>query len=129
MHFFGLGDQSRSPKSDFATMISLMAPDNLSARTRTQRTSARTSAFRRVPGFKSLRDTWLDTTSPHGRLMLTVLGGLTDFERELIRARTAEGRRRVGFGRRPKLTPQRRLKALSTSARSYNVSHGTISRL
>jgi DNA invertase Pin-like site-specific DNA recombinase len=41
-------------------------------------------------GFKSLADTWADTTTPHGRLMLTVLGGLAEFERELIRARTNE---------------------------------------
>jgi DNA invertase Pin-like site-specific DNA recombinase len=34
--------------------------------------------------------TWADTTTPHGRLMLTVLGGLAEFERELIRARTGE---------------------------------------
>jgi DNA invertase Pin-like site-specific DNA recombinase len=43
--------------------------------------------------------------------MLTVLGGLAEFERELIRARTGEGRSRakargVKLGRRPKLTPQ-----------------------
>ena len=43
-------------------------------------------------GFRSLRDAWADTTTPHGRLMLTVLGGLAEFERELIRARTGEGR-------------------------------------
>jgi DNA invertase Pin-like site-specific DNA recombinase len=40
-------------------------------------------------GFKSLGDTWADTTTPHGRLMLTVLGGLAEFERELILARPA----------------------------------------
>jgi hypothetical protein len=34
-----------------------------------------------------------DATSAHGRLMLTVLGGLTEFERELIRARMSEGRK------------------------------------
>jgi DNA invertase Pin-like site-specific DNA recombinase len=39
-------------------------------------------------GFRSLGDAWADTTTPHGRLMLTVLGGLAEFERELIRART-----------------------------------------
>jgi DNA invertase Pin-like site-specific DNA recombinase len=55
-------------------------------------------------GFRSLVDTWADTTTPHGRLMLTVLGGLAEFERELIRARTSEGRARakahgVRFGR------------------------------
>ena len=46
-------------------------------------------------GFKSLADTWADTTTPHGRLMLTVLGGLAEFERELIKARTSEGRNRA----------------------------------
>ena len=46
-------------------------------------------------GFRSLADTWADTTTPHGRLMLTVLGGLAEFERELIKARTAEGRKRA----------------------------------
>jgi DNA invertase Pin-like site-specific DNA recombinase len=46
-------------------------------------------------GFRSLADTWADTTTPHGRLMLTVLAGLAEFERELIRARTSEGRARA----------------------------------
>lgn len=46
-------------------------------------------------GFKSLADAWADTTTAHGRLMLTVLGGLAEFERELIRARTDEGRKRA----------------------------------
>jgi DNA invertase Pin-like site-specific DNA recombinase len=45
-------------------------------------------------GFKSLRDTWADTTTAYGRLMLTVLGALAEFERELIRTRTGEGRER-----------------------------------
>jgi DNA invertase Pin-like site-specific DNA recombinase len=94
-------------------------------------------------GFRSLRDTWADTTTPHGRLMLTVLGGLAEFERELIRSRTGEGRERakargVVFGRKPKLTPHQRSEAiarrdageaLTDIGRSYNVSHSTISRL
>jgi len=45
--------------------------------------------------FKSLHDSWTDTTTPHGRLMLTVLGGLAEFERELILARTGDGRARA----------------------------------
>ena len=49
----------------------------------------------RGAGFKSLADTWADTTTAHGRSMLTVLGGLAEFERELIRARTGEGRARA----------------------------------
>ncbi len=48
---------------------------------------------RRV-GFRSLGDTWADTTTAQGRLMLTVLSGLAEFERELIRTRTGEGRSR-----------------------------------
>jgi hypothetical protein len=52
---------------------------------------------------------WADTTTAHGRLILTVLGGLAEFERKLIRARTGEGRTRA--------------------VRSYNVSGWTISRL
>ena len=94
-------------------------------------------------GFRSLGDTWADTTTPHGRLMLTVLGGLAEFERELIRTRTGEGRARavargVKLGRKPKLTLHQRREALKRRdrgepmrdiARSYNVSHSMISRL
>src|SRR5215468_9044014 len=66
----------------------------------------------REAGFRSLKDTWADTTTPHGRLMLTVLGGLAEFERELICARTGEGRKRakargVKFGRQPALRAHR----------------------
>jgi DNA invertase Pin-like site-specific DNA recombinase len=97
----------------------------------------------RGAGFKSLKDTWADTTSPHGRLMLTVLGGLAEFERELIRARTGEGRRRakangVKFGRPAALTSDQRQEAIqrlgsgevqADVARRFNVSQTTISRL
>jgi len=69
-------------------------------------------------GFKSLRDAWADTTTSHGRLMLTVLGGLAEFERELIRTRTGEGRERakargVILGRKPKLTAHQRREAIA----------------
>jgi DNA invertase Pin-like site-specific DNA recombinase len=98
----------------------------------------------RGAGFKSLADVWADTTTPHGRLMLTVLGGLAEFERELIKARTGEGRARakaagVHMGRPSKLTPHQRREALARReagietlvdiARSYAVSHTTIARL
>src|ERR1700682_3973255 len=86
-------------------------------------------------GFKSLGDTWADTTTSHGRLMLTVLGGLAEFERDLIRARTGEGRARAGgggerMGRPPKLTAHQQKEAikrrdrgetLADIGRSYNV--------
>ena len=94
-------------------------------------------------GFRSLGDAWADTTTSHGRLMLTVLGGLAEFERDLIRARTGEGRERakargVKMGRKPKLTPHQQREAIKRRDRgepmrdiasSYNVSHSTISRL
>jgi len=98
----------------------------------------------RGAGFRSLGDTWADTTTPHGRLMLTVLGGLAEFERELIRARTTEGRARakasgVKLGRKPKLTPHQIKEAikrrdrgdetLAEIGRSYNVTGWTIARL
>jgi DNA invertase Pin-like site-specific DNA recombinase len=97
----------------------------------------------RKAGFRSLGDAWADTTTAHGRLMVTVLGGLAEFERELIRARTGEGRARAKargkhMGRPPKLTEHQRQEAaarrergeaLTEIARSYNVSHSTISRL
>lgn len=94
--------------------------------------------------FRSLADAWADTTTPHGRLMLTVLGGLAEFERELIRARTSEGRARAkargqSMGRPFALTPHQReeaAEALRTGtatqadlARRFNVSQSTISRL
>jgi Resolvase, N terminal domain len=71
--------------------------------------------------FRSLKDAWADTTTPHDKLMVTVLGGLAEFERELIRARTGEGRKRaqergVRFGRPRKLTPHQRDEALQRLA-------------
>ena len=83
------------------------------------------------------------TTISLSRLMLTVLGGLAEFERELIRTRTGEGRARAvargqRMGRPPKLTPHQRREAirrrekgetLAEIGRSYNVSGATISRL
>jgi DNA invertase Pin-like site-specific DNA recombinase len=50
---------------------------------------------RKKAGFRSLGDAWADTTTAHGRLMVTVLGGLAEFERDLIRTRTGEGRARA----------------------------------
>jgi DNA invertase Pin-like site-specific DNA recombinase len=97
----------------------------------------------RGAGFRSLGDPWADTTTPHGRLMLTVLGGLAEFERSLIMTRTGEGRARamargVRFGRKPKLTAHQIAEArarreagdaLTDIGRSFNVCHSTISRL
>jgi DNA invertase Pin-like site-specific DNA recombinase len=93
--------------------------------------------------FRSLKDGWADTTTPHGRLMVTVLAGLAEFERELIVARTSEGRARpkargVKLGPRFKLSAEQRAyvareraKGESTRhhARILGVSRATIGRI
>jgi DNA invertase Pin-like site-specific DNA recombinase len=84
-------------------------------------------------GFKSLADQWADTTTPHGRLMLTILGGLAEFERHLITARVTDGRKRavangVKMGRKAKLTPHQLREAARRRANGYSTSHATILR-
>jgi DNA invertase Pin-like site-specific DNA recombinase len=93
--------------------------------------------------FRSLAEPWADTATSTGRLMIAVLGGLADVERDLIRTRTAEGRSRAKgrgqhMGRPPALTPQQQAEArqrraegatLKELAESYNVGRATISRL
>jgi DNA invertase Pin-like site-specific DNA recombinase len=97
----------------------------------------------RGAAFKSLADGWADTSTPHGKLMVTVLGGLAEFERSLIKARTDTGIQRaraagVRFGRKPKLSPYQRAEAIklldadepqSAVARLFGVDQSTISRL
>src|ERR1700730_4261643 len=93
--------------------------------------------------FRSLAEPWADTSTSSGRLMIAVLGGLADVERDLIRTRTLEGRARakargVKLGPKFKLSPAERREALARLAageastaigRTYSVSHSTILRL
>src|SRR6516165_11623756 len=93
--------------------------------------------------FKSLGDPLWDTTTAQGRLLSTVLASIAEFERELIRERTGEGRKRamaagVKFGRKRKLSDYQRAEAikrratgetLASIARSYAVDISMISRL
>jgi DNA invertase Pin-like site-specific DNA recombinase len=139
-----------SDRMALAKAIAALGPDDVLLVTRLDRLARSTRDLLNVldavakagAGFRSLADSWADTTTPHGRLMLTVLGRLAEFERELIKARTDEGRKRaqatVRFGRRLKLTPHQRQEALARRkagetlaaiGRTYNVSHSTISRL
>ena len=92
--------------------------------------------------FRSLAEPWADTGTSTGRLMIAVLGGLADVERDLIRTRTAEGRSRAKargkhMGRPPSLTPEQQKEAtrrraegatLQELADSYNVGISTIRR-
>ena len=93
--------------------------------------------------FRSLADGWADTSTPHGKLMVTVLGGLAEFERSLIKARTDVGIKRareagISFGRPPKLNKYQQVEAMrlldagepqSAVARLLNCDQSTISRL
>jgi DNA invertase Pin-like site-specific DNA recombinase len=92
---------------------------------------------------KSLSELWADTTCPTGKLILTVLGGLAEFERSLISERTSEGReqaRRAGrrLGRPPRLSKHQRClvaqwraegQSNAQIARTFGVSRSTVSRV
>jgi hypothetical protein len=94
---------ARGDRAELAKVVKRLEPGDVLVVTRLDRLARSTrdllnvlaSVTERGAGFRSLKDTWCDTTTPHGRLMLTVLGGLAEFERELIRARTGEGRERA----------------------------------
>lgn len=63
--------------------------------------------------FKSLSEPWADTTSPAGKMILTVFSGIAEFERELIRERTSIGRKSakekgVRFGRPPRISKEQK---------------------
>ena len=142
---------AKTDRPELAKVIGRLEPGDVLVVTRLDRLARSTRDLLNViaaiadrgAGFKSLKDAWADTTSAHGRLMLTVLGGLAEFERDLIRARTGEGRKRakdrgVRFGRPRKLTPHQRREAIqrlqagetqADVARAYNVDATTIGRL
>jgi DNA invertase Pin-like site-specific DNA recombinase len=141
----------KTDRPELAKLIRRLEPDDVLMVTRLDRLARSTRDLlnvldelaKRGAGFRSLKDTWADTTTPHGKLMVTVLGGLAEFERELIRTRTGEGRARakargVRFGRPRKLTAHQRQEALqrlaagetqADVARTFNLSSATISRL
>jgi DNA invertase Pin-like site-specific DNA recombinase len=111
---------AKTDRAELAKVIRRLEPGDVLVVTRLDRLARSTrdllnvlaAIAERKAGFRSLKDAWADTTTPHGRLMLTVLGGLAEFERELIRARTGEGRKRakdrgVRFGRPAALTMRR----------------------
>src|SRR6266576_4088774 len=141
----------KTDRAELAKVIRRLEPGDVLVVTRLDRLARSTRDLlnvlaaigEREAGFRSLKDSWADTTTPHGRLMLTILGGLAEFERELIRARTGEGRKRakdrgVKFGRPRKMTPHQRQEALqrlaagetmADVARTYAVDATTIGRL
>jgi DNA invertase Pin-like site-specific DNA recombinase len=142
---------AKTERAELAKVIRRLEPGDILLVTRLDRLARSTRDLlnmlatinERGASFRSLRDAWADTTNAHGRLIITVLAGLAEFERELIRTRCGEGmvrakERGVRFGRPPKLTPHQRQEARARLeagesqtdiARSYAVDSSTISRL
>jgi DNA invertase Pin-like site-specific DNA recombinase len=141
---------ARSDRPQLARMLKALAPGDTVIVTRLDRLARSTLDLLHTvdvitkagAGFRSLADAWADTTTPHGKLMLTVLGGLAEFERSLIMARTQAGIQRarergVAFGRPTKLNAkQRRMIAeryaagetAAVLAREFNVGEATVWR-
>src|SRR5271170_6062955 len=142
---------ARADRRELNRMLGRLAPGDVVTVTRIDRLARSTfdlfAIVKRIVDakaqFRSLAEPWADTGTSTGRLMLAVLGGLADVERDLIRTRTAEGRSRAKargqpMGRPPKLTPEQQREArlrraagatLEELAKSYNVARATISRL
>ena len=141
---------ARADRRELLRMLDRLAPDDMVTVTRIDRLARSTfdlfGIVKRIVDakaqFRSLAEPWADTGTSTGRLMLAVLGGLADVERDLIRTRTAEGRSRAKaqgqhMGRPPTLTPEQRKEAtkrraqgatLKELAHSYNVGISTIRR-
>jgi DNA invertase Pin-like site-specific DNA recombinase len=142
---------AQADRRELQRMLKALAPGDVVMVTRIDRLARSTfdlfAIVRRIVEaggqFRSLAEPWADTATSTGRLMIAVLGGLADVERDLIKTRTAEGRSRAQrcgrhMGRPPRLTPQQATEArrrradgatLKELADSYNVSKATISRL
>jgi len=142
---------ARSDRRELQRLLRMLAPGDTVVVTRIDRLARSTfdlfAIVKRIADagaqFRSLAEPWANTGTSTGRLMLAVLGGLADVERDLIRTRTAEGRSRAKargqhMGRPSKLNVSQQTEArlrradgatLSELARSYNVSPSAISRL
>src|SRR5947199_10788027 len=115
---------AHSDRRELLKMLKALAPGDVVMVTRIDRLARSTfdlfAIVKRIVDakaqFRSLAEPWADSTSITGRLMLAVLGGLADVERDLIRTRTAEGRSRAkaqgkAMGRPPSLTPSQQKEA------------------
>src|SRR5215213_3685824 len=94
---------ARADRRELLRMLDRLAPGDVVTVTRIDRLARSTfdlfAIVKRIVDaggqFRSLAEPWADTATSTGRLMLAVLGGLADVERDLIRTRTAEGRSRA----------------------------------
>src|SRR5262250_993751 len=94
---------AKSDRAELAKVIRRLHPGDVLLVTRLDRLARSTRDLLNIldsigkagASFKSLADPWADTSTPHGKLMVTVLAGLAEFERSLILARTSDGRIRA----------------------------------
>ena len=120
---------ARKKRPVLERLLSEIRADDVVVVTRLDRLARSTSELLRIAetieeknaGLQSIAEPWADTTTPAGRLVLTVFAGIAKFERSLIAVRTEEGRRAaqargVPFGRPPKLRPDQRTLRLPASA-------------
>ena len=141
---------ARKKRPVLERLLSELRADDVVVVTRLDRLARSTSELLRIAetieeknaGLQSIAEPWADTTTPAGRMVLTVFAGIAEFERSLIATRTEEGRRAaqargVSFGRPPKLRPDQRTlarnlieegKPVSDVARTFNVHVATIYR-
>jgi DNA invertase Pin-like site-specific DNA recombinase len=141
---------ARADRRELNRMLGKLAPGDVVTVTRIDRLARSTfdlfAIVKRIADakaqFRSLAEPWADTATSTGRLMLAVLGGLADVERDLIRTRTAEGRSRAKargkhMGRPPSLTSAQQKEAtrrraqgatLQELADSYDRSISTMRR-
>ena len=75
---------------------------------------------------KSLRETWLDTTTPQGNLLFTIFAGLSQFERDLIRQRTKNGLEAARARRRKGGRPKAASGKIETALKMYDSKLHTI---
>ena len=79
--------------------------------------------------FRSLAEPWANTSNSTGRLMIAVLGGLADVERDLIRTRTAEGRERARTRGQRMCRPLKLTPAQRREARDWRAAEATLREL
>jgi DNA invertase Pin-like site-specific DNA recombinase len=144
-------EKAGSDRRELLKLLKALAPGDLVTVTRIDRLARSTldlfAIVKQIVDaggqFRSLAEPWADTATSTGRLMIAVLGGRADVERDLIRTRTAEGRSRAKargqhVGRPSKLTEAEKAEArrrraegatLKELAQSHDVGLATISRL
>lgn len=140
--------KSRNGRPEFGKLIKALLPGDAVVVTKLDRLARSSRDLHNIlheleslsVGFLSLREAWCDTTSPAGKLMLTIFGGIAEFERDLIRSRCDEGierAKRLGkrFGRPEALDEGQKRKiadfyaqgrTMAELAEEYECSVGTI---